>query len=40
VSTHSRDYCRADIVCQAGSLDVMAHLGYVTPGPQVDAGVT
>jgi hypothetical protein len=40
VNAHSRDFCRSDIVCQAGSLNIAAHLGYVTPGPEVDSGVT
>ena len=40
VNTRSRDYCRVDIVCEAGSPDLPAHGGYVNPGPQVNQGVS
>jgi Cutinase len=38
VSGRSRDYCRQDIVCKAGSTNVAEHLRYVNPGPEVANG--
>jgi hypothetical protein len=38
VNNRSRDYCRQDIVCKAGSLNKAEHMRYVTPGPQVANG--
>lgn len=38
VNKRSRDYCRQDIVCKAGSLNKAEHMRYVTPGPDVANG--
>jgi Cutinase len=40
VNNRSRDYCRQDIVCKAGSTNKAEHMRYVTPGPQVANGST
>jgi hypothetical protein len=38
VNNRSRDYCRQDIVCKAGSSNKAEHMRYVTPGPDVANG--